>query len=179
MTRIPTPAEILNFHREVFTKLTLSDMLHAADPDSPPPSFPLGRRSSEVGRYIIANNLEPAVVEPLTAVQVDRLLEVVKLIFELRARSGKAVSELIRDLARFDNAVIDQRSTTMATPEELQEIYSSVRTMLDEVLSVTEAKVVDLVRMFDAACQRRIDEIDDVIGRLQRGRDDRTPPPLN
>ena len=168
----PTPAEIKNFHEEVLTKLALNDMLAAADPSSPPPSMPLGRRSSEVGRYIIAKNLEPAVVEPLTAVQVDRLLEVVKLIFELRARSGKAVSELIRDLARFDNAVIDQRSTAMATPEELQEIYSSVRTMLDEILSVAEAKVADLVHLFDAACQRRIDEIDDVIRKVQQRRND-------
>src|SRR5262245_29809770 len=179
MTKIPTPAEIKSFHEEIFTKLALCDMLHAADPDGPPVSMLLGRRSSEIGRYILANNLEPAVVAPLSAAQVDRLLEVVKLLFDLRARSGTPVSELISDLARFDNAVIDQRSSTMATPEELQEIYSSVRTMLDEILSVTEAKVADLVRLFDAACQRRIDEIDDVIGRLQRGRDDRTPPPLN
>src|SRR6516164_7213567 len=148
MTKIPTPAEIKSFHEEVFTKLMLNDMLAAADPDGAPVSMPLGKRSSEIVRYILANNLEPAVVAPLTPAQVDRLLEVVKLIFDLR-------------------------STAMATPEELQEIYSSVRTMLDEVLSVTEAKVVDLVRMFDAACQRRIDEIDDVIRKVQQRCNDR------
>ena len=170
MTKIPTPAEIKSFHEEVFTKLMLNEMLRAADPDAPRLSMPLGKRSSEIVRYILANNLEPAVVAPLTAAQVDRLLEVVKLIFDLRARTGKALSELVQHFAKFDNAIIDQRSTAMATPEELQEIYSSVRTMLDEVLSVTEAKVFDLVRMFDAACQRRIDEIDDVISKVQQGR---------
>jgi len=173
MTKIPAPAEIKSFHEEVFTKLMLNDMLAAADPDGAPVSMPLGKRSSEIVRYILANNLEPAVVAPLTAAQVDRLLEVVKLIFDLRARTGKALSELVQHLAKFDNAIIDQRSTAMATPEELQEIYSSVRTMLDEVLSVTEAKVVDLVRMFDAACQRRIDEIDDVIRKVQQRCNDR------
>jgi len=168
----PTPAEIKNFHEEVLTKLALNDMLAAADPSSPPPSMPLGKRAAQIARYIVANNIEPAVVAPLTAAQVDRLLEVVKLLFDLRARTGKALSELVQHLAKFDNAVIDQRSTAMATPEELQEIYSSVRTMLDEVLSVTEAKVVDLVRTFDAACQRRIDEIDDVIRKVQQRRND-------
>jgi len=38
---------------------------------------------------------------------------------------------------------------------------------------VTEAKVADLVRLFDAACQRRIDEIDDVIRKVQQRCNDR------
>src|SRR6516164_6954341 len=134
MTKIPTPAEIKSFHEEVFTKLMLNDMLAAADPDGAPVSMPLGKRSSEIVRYILANNLEPAVVAPLTAAQVDRLLEVVKLLFDLRARTGKAMSDLVQRLAKFDNAVIDSRSTTMATREELDEIFASVRCMLNEVI---------------------------------------------
>jgi hypothetical protein len=176
MTRIPTRAEIKSFHEEVLTKLALADMLAAADPDGPPLCMPLGQRSSEVGRYIIDHNLEPAVVQPLTAAQFDRLLEVVKLLHLLRKRTGRAMSDLVQRLAKFDNALIDQRSTAVATPEELEEIYSSVRAMLDEVLSVTEAKVADLVRMFDAACQRRIDEIDAALDKLQERRSDRGRP---
>ena len=78
MTKIPTAAEIRNFHEEVFTKLALADMLHAADPDGPSLSMPLGKRSSEIGQYLIANNVEPASVQPFTAAQFDRLLEVGK-----------------------------------------------------------------------------------------------------
>src|SRR5262249_1620379 len=172
MTKIPTPAEIKNFHEEVFTKLMLNEMLRAADPEGPPLSMPLGRRSSEIARYILAANLEPAVVAPLTAAQVDRLLEVVKLLFDLRARTGKAMSELVQHLARFDAAVIDSRSIPMATPEELNEIFASVRTMLNEVLSVTEAKMVELTRLFNEAYSRRIDEVDDVISKAQQRRND-------
>ena len=175
MTKIPTPAEIKNFHREVFTKLMLSDMLRAADPDGPPVSMPLGRRSSEIGRYIVAANLEPAVVEPLTAAQIDRLLEVVKLLFDLRARTRKTLSDLVQRLAKFDNALIDQRSTAMA-PDELNEIFASVRCMLDEILSVTEAKVADLVKLFDAAYRQRIDELDEVMNELRQRRSGGAPP---
>jgi hypothetical protein len=176
MTKIPTPTEIKSFHEEVFTKLKLNDMLRAADPDGSPPAMPLGRRSSEIARYIIANNLTPAVVPPLTAAQVDRLLEVVRLLHELRVRTGKAMSDLVQRLAKFDNMVIDSRSTTMATHEELEEIFASVRCMLNEVLAVTEAKMGDLVRMFDAAYARRLEEIDDAISKLQQRRRDEERP---
>jgi hypothetical protein len=176
MTKIPTATEIKNFHEEVFTKLALADMLHAADPDGPPLCMPLGQRSSEVGRYLIANNVEPAVVPPLTAAQFDRLLEVVKLLHVLRKRTGRAMSELVQRLAKFDNAVIDSRSKTMATREELDEIFASVRCMLDEMLSVTEARMVELTRLFDAAYARRIAEVDAALDRLQ---DRQGRPPLN
>ena len=64
----------------------------------------------------------------------------------------------------------------MATPEELEEIYSSVRCMLDEILSVTEAKVADLVKLFDAAYRQRIDELDEVMNELRRRRSGGAPP---
>ena len=64
----------------------------------------------------------------------------------------------------------------MATHEELEEIFASVRCMLNEVLAVTEAKMGDLVRMFDAAYARRLEEIDDAISKLQQRRRDEERP---
>jgi hypothetical protein len=176
MTKIPTATEIRNFHEEVLTKLALADMLHAADPDGPPLCMPLGQRSSEVGRYLIANNVEPAVVQPLTAAQFDRLLEVVKLLHLLRRRTGAAMSDLVQRLAKFDNEVVDSRSTTMATREELDEIFASVRCMLNEVIQVTEARMVELTRLFNEAYERRIADIDAALDKLQ---DRQGRPPLN
>jgi hypothetical protein len=176
MTKTPSPAEIKSFHEEVLTKLALADMLAAADPDGPSLSMPLGQRSSEVGRYIISHNLEPAVVEPLTPAQIDRLLEVVRLLFDLRKRTGKSLSKLAQLLSRYDNEVVDRRSETMATPEELEEIFCAVRTMLAEVVEVAEARMIELTRIFNEAYERRISEIDDVIDKLHERRDDRMPP---
>ena len=64
----------------------------------------------------------------------------------------------------------------MATREELEEIFCAVRTMLDEVVQVAEARMIELTRLFNEAYERRITEMDDVIGKLHERRDDRTPP---
>jgi hypothetical protein len=176
MTKIPTRREIFDFHQEVFVKLALNDMLLAADPDGSPVSMPLSRRASSIALYLLSSDSPPAVVAPLTAAQVDNLLEVVNILFLLRAKSGEALSELTRRLAMLDNWVDDNRSVTMTTRDE---ILDEVKRALDDMITLTEQKVAELIELFDAVCRRRITELDDAIDKLQERRDgDKTWPPL-
>jgi hypothetical protein len=65
------------------------------------------------------------------------------------------------------------------TQDQLNEILEEVRRTMDEMVALTERKVVDLVRTVDEAYRARVDALDDVIARMQQGRSDKRLPPLN
>jgi hypothetical protein len=177
MTRAPTPEEILDVSREIFAKLQLTQMLEAADPGASV-SMPMGRRATEVVQYVLAENLPACEVPALTAAEVDRLLEVVALLYRMRQRTGKTISELVQRLALLDNMVIDaRRSRTMAQRVEFDDLLRDLRRDLDDLLTTTGQKIVDLAREFDERCEQRIAQIDDALNELhQRSGDEKKPP---
>jgi hypothetical protein len=174
----PTPEEILDVSREIFAKLQLTQMLEAAGASV---SMPMGRRATEVVRYLIAENLPACEVEPLTPAQVDRLLEIVALIFEAHKRSGRPVPEVVERLARLDNWIVDhQRRATMAPhPVAFDDLLRDLRRDLDDLLTTTGQKIVDLAREFDEKCEQRINAIGDAIDELEKITGEERKPPMH
>jgi hypothetical protein len=175
MTRAPTPEEILDVSREIFAKLQLAQMLEAAGASV---SMPMGRRATEVVRYVLAENLPACEVPALTAAEVDRLLEVVVLIFKVHERTGRPIPEVVEHLARLDNLIIDARSRTMARVE-FDDLLRDLRRDLDDLLSETGQRIVQLAREFDERCEQRIAQIGDAIDKLEKISGEERKPPLN
>jgi hypothetical protein len=177
MTRAPTPEEILDVSREIFAKLQLTQMLEAAGASV---SIPMGRRATEVVRYLIANDVEPCEVPALTAAEVDRLLEVVALLYRMRQKTGKTISELVQRLALLDNMVVDHhRRAAMAQRVEFDDLLRDLRADLDDLLTTTGEQIVKLAREFDERCEQRIAQIDDALNELHQRSGDEKKPPLN